>query len=64
MKAFAFEVFARASSDDIIQVFPLARTSDGAITARANVTDYSVEIKTFADLSHYTGFAKIKYTKE
>lgn len=63
VRAFSFEVFARASSDDIIQSFPLARTSDGTITARANVTDYSVEIKTFADLSHYTGFAKIKYTK-
>ena len=62
-KAFSFEVFARASADDIIQSFPLARTSDGTITARANVTDYSVEVKTFADLSHYTGFAKIKYTK-
>lgn len=63
VSAFSFEVFARASSDDIIQSFPLARTSDGTITARANVTDYSVEIKTFADLSQYTGFAKIKYTK-
>ena len=63
VRAFSFEVFARASSDDIIQSFPLARTSDGTITARANVTDYSVEVKTFSDLSHYTGFAKIKYTK-
>ena len=63
VRAVSFEVFARASGDDIIQSFPLSRTSDGTITARANVTDYSVEVKTFADLSHYTGFAKIKYTK-
>lgn len=63
VRTVSFEVFARSTNDDIIQKFPLARTSDGAITARANATDYSVEVKTFSDLSHYTGFAKIKYTK-
>lgn len=63
VRTVSFEIFARATNDDIIQMFPLARTSDGTITARANVTDYSVEVKTFADLSNYTGFAKIKYTK-
>ena len=63
VRTISFEVFARSTNDDIIQKFPLARTSDGAITARANATDYSVEVKTFSDLSHYTGFAKIKYTK-
>lgn len=63
VRTVSFEIFARATNNNIIQMFPLARSSDGAITARANVTDYSVEIKTFADLSHYTGFAKIKYTK-
>lgn len=61
--AFSFEVFARETKGNTVQAFPLARTLDGAITARANVTDNSVEVKTFADLSHYTGYAKIKYTK-
>lgn len=63
--AFAFEVFARSNSSStaLVQKFPLAKTFDGTIIARANVTDKSVEVKTFEDLSHYTGFAKIKYTK-
>ena len=62
VRAISFEIFARDSSG-ITQAFPFARSSDGAVMARGTVNADNGGIKTFADLSHYTGFAKIKYTK-
>lgn len=62
VKVVSFEVFAARISDGMTQSFPLVSDS-GAVHAKARASGTHVYVYSFADLSGYTGMAKIKYTK-
>ena len=58
----AVEAFAKSSESTITQMFPLITTS-GGVAAKVHCTAYNVVVYAFNDMSNYTGYAKIKYTK-
>ena len=58
-----FEGFAKSTSNSILQQFPLVNTS-GVVAAKLQITKENAVVYAFSDLSGYTGYVKIKYTKE
>lgn len=58
----ALEAFAKNSGSTLTQMLPLITTS-GGISAKVQCTASNVVVYTFTDMSSYTGYAKIKYTK-
>lgn len=57
-----FEGFAKSTSNSILQQFPLVNTS-GVVAAKLQITKENAVVYAFSDLSGYTGYVKIKYTK-
>jgi hypothetical protein len=58
----SFSVFAKNATDTIVQQLPLMNTQ-GVPVAKAQIETNRVTIYTFGDLSAYSGWAVIKYTK-
>lgn len=58
----AVEAFAKSTSASNFQTFPFVDNS-GNNAAKIQATNTNIVIRTFTDLSSYTGFVKIKYTK-
>ena len=57
-----FEGFAKSTSNSILQQFPIVNTS-GVVAAKLQITKENAVVYAFSDLSGYTGYVKIKYTK-
>lgn len=59
----SFEAFARASgTSSNFQQFPFINTQ-GSVVAKAQATASYAIVQTFTDMSSYSGFMKLKYTK-
>lgn len=57
------EVFATKSDGSLFQPFPIITTS-GELRGKVQVTGTSVTVYTFSDLSAYTAYAIVRYTKD